>query len=226
MDKKDGKTKRRSPVTKNEYARQMLQQAVDNQIPFTYVLNDVWFASAENLVFIKQHLQKDFVMPSKANRKVALSLDDKRQGKYVRVDTLVFADSTPKQVYLEGVPFPLLLVKQVFTNDDGSTGVLYLVTSDTTLTFDDLTTLYQKRWNVERYHQSLKQNASLAKSPTQTVVTQTNHFVAALCAFVKLEQLKSATRLNHFALKTKLYVAALHSAFDQLRQLQPIPLTA
>ncbi len=138
----------------------------------------------------------------------------------------MFTDPTPKQVYLEGVPFPLLLVKQVFTNEDGSTRVLYLVASDTTLTFTDITTSYQKRWNVERYHQSLKQNASLAKSPTQTVVTQTNHFFAALCAFGKLEQLRSATKLNHFALKTKLYVAALHSAFDQLRQLQSVPLTA
>jgi DDE superfamily endonuclease len=224
--KKDGKAKRRSPVTKNEYARQMLQQAVDNQIPFKYVLTDVWFASAENMRFIKQHLQKDFVLPLKANGKVALSLEDKRQGKYVRVDTLVFADHTPKQVYLEGVPFLLLLVKQVFTNEDGSSGVLYLVTSDTTLPFADIPTIYQKRWNVERYHQSWKQNASLAKSPTQTVVTQTNHFFAALCAFVKLELLRSATKLNHFALKAKLYVAALRSAFDHLRQLQPLPSTA
>lgn len=226
VDKKDGKTKRRSPVTKNEHARQMLRQAVVNQIPFKYVLNDVWFASAENMRFIRQDLKKDFVMPLKANRKVALSLDDKRQGKYVRVDTLVFEDNAPKQVYLEGVPFPLLLVKQVFINDDGSTGVLYLVTSDTTLTFADLTTIYQKRWNVERYHQSLKQNASLAKSPTQTVVTQTNHFFAALWAFVKLELLKSTTKLNHFALKAKLYVVALHTAFTHLRQLQPVSFAA
>ena len=47
-----------------------------------------------------------------------------------------------------------------------------------------------------------------------------------LCAFVKLELLRSATKLNHFALKTKLYVAALRSAFDHLRQLQPLPSTA
>jgi hypothetical protein len=79
--KKEGKAKRRSPVTKNEYARQMLQQAVDNQIPFKYVLTDVWFASAANMGFITQHLQKDFVLPLKANGKVALSLEDKRQGK-------------------------------------------------------------------------------------------------------------------------------------------------
>jgi hypothetical protein len=198
----------------------MLQQAVDNPIPFKYVLNDVGLASAENMVFIKQTLKKDFIRPLKTNRKVALSLENKAPGQYVRVDMLVFENNCPKQVYLEGVPFPLLLVKQVFTNEDGSTGVWYLVTSDTTLTLDDITTLYQKRGNVERYHQSLKQNASLAKSPTQTVTTQTNHFFAALCAFVKLEALSTSTKLNHFALKTKLYVAALQSAFDQLRQLQ------
>jgi hypothetical protein len=129
-------------------------------------------------------------------------------------------------VYLEGVPFLLLLVKQVCTNEEGSTGVLYLVASDTTLTFDDLTPSSQKPWHGERSPQSLKPNAALAKAPPQTVVTQSNHFFAALCAFGKLEQLRSATKLNHFALKTKLYVAALHSAFDQLRQLRSVPLTA
>lgn len=204
VDKKEGKTKRRSPVTKNAEARQRLPQAVDNQIPFKYVLNDMCFAAAENLVFLKPPLQKDFVMPLKVNRKVALGLDDKRQGHSVRVDTLGFTDPTPKQVYLEGVPVPLLLVKPVFPNEEGSPGVVYLVASDTTLTFDDITTSYQKRGNVERYHQSLKQTASLAKSPTQPVVTQTNHFFAALGAFGNLEQLRSATKLNHFALKTKL----------------------
>jgi len=136
-------------VTKNEYARQRLPQAVDNQIPFKYVLNDGWFASAANMVFITQNLQKDFVMPLKAHRKVARSLADQRQGKYVRVDTRVVADPTPKPVYLEGVPFLLLLVKQVFTNADGSTGVLYLVTRATTVTFAAITPSYQKRWHVE-----------------------------------------------------------------------------
>jgi hypothetical protein len=58
---------------------------------------------------------------------------------------------------------------------------------------------------VEPYHKSLKQNASLEKSPTQTVTTQTNHFFAALCGYIKLELLKSNTKLNHFALKSKLY---------------------
>src|SRR5713101_5689477 len=77
--------------------------------------------------------------------------------------------------------------------------------------------------HIECYHKSLKQNVSLAKSPTQTVTTQTNHFFAALCGFIKLERLKVTTTLNHFALKSKLYLNALHSAFSTLRQLIPLP---
>ena len=80
IDKKDAKQKRRSPVGKNEYYREMLQQAVTNAIPFRYVLNDVWFASAENMMFAKHTVRKDFVMPIKTNRKVALSATDKQQG--------------------------------------------------------------------------------------------------------------------------------------------------
>lgn len=226
IDKKDGKQKRRSPISKNEYYRTLLQQAVTNQIPFHYVLNDVWYSSADNMRFVKHILQKEFIMPLKANRKVALSLADKQQGRYVRVDALGLEPNTPFTVYLEGVDFPLLLVKQVFVNEDGSTGILYLVTSDTTLSYEQITTLYRTRWNVEPYHKSLKQNASLEKSPTQTVVTQTNHFFASLCAYIKLEMLKCSTKLNHFALKTKLYVEAIQVAFTALRELQPVRLAA
>lgn len=226
VNQKDGKLKRRSPIGKNAYFRQMLQQAVDNQIPFRYVLNDVWYASAENMRFIKLDLHKDFVMPVKSNRKVASSQADQQQGRFVRVDTLNLEPNVTYTMYLEDVPFPLLLIKQVFTHEDGSQGILYLVSSDTTLTYDGMTTLYRKRWPVEPYHKSLKQNASLEKSPAHTVVTQTNHFFAALCSYIKLEMLKVSTKTNHFALKAKLYLNALHRAFTALRELQPVRLAA
>lgn len=226
VDKKDGKHKRRSPVSKNEYYRQLLTAAKRNRIPFKYVLSDVWYSAAENMMFIKHELTKDFIMPLKANRKVALSEQAKHDGAWVRLDQLTLEANTPLEIYLESVDFPLLLVKQVFANEDGSTGIQYLVSSDTTLTADHMTTIYRKRWNVEPYHKSLKQNASLEKSPTQTVTTQSNHLFASLCAYIKLEWLRKATKLNHFALKTKLYITALHSAFDTLRLFQPINLAA
>jgi DDE superfamily endonuclease len=226
LDPKTQKEKRRSPVSKNEVCRELIKQAVQNRLPFRFVLFDVWFASAENMVFLKQHQHRDFICPLKANRKVALSKADKQQGRYTRVDTLDLEAQATREIYLEGVDFPLILVKQVFTNEDGSSGIRYLASSDTTLAFDDLTTTYHKRWGVECYHKSLKQNVSLAKSPTQTVTTQTNHFFAALCGFVKLERLKMKTHLNPFALKSKLYLNALHSAFSTLRQLTSLPTPA
>lgn len=225
-DPNSGKEQRRSSRTKNEMYRDLMQPAVKNQIPFKYALNDIWFASAENLNFVKLTLNKDLVMPLKANRKVATSADAKQKGRYQRVDTLAWEPKKPVTVYLEGVEFALLLVKPVFTNENGSTGILYLVTSDTTLDGNGITASYQKRWNVEPDHQSLKQNASLEKSPTQTVTTQTNHFFAALCGYIKLELLKGDTKLNHFALKSKLYLRAIQSAYATLRELNPARLAA
>ena len=226
VDPKDGKEKRRSPKTKNEYYREMTQQATRNQIQYQYVFNDVWFSSADNMNFVKTTLEKDFIMPLKANRKVTMSLSAKQNGNYQRVDTLELEPMQPVTVYLESVPFALLLIKQVFTNEDGTTGTLYLVTSDTTLSGESISTLYQKRWNVELYHKSLKQNASLEKSPTQTVTTQANHFFAALCGYIKLELLKVTTKLNHFALKSKLYLQAIQSAYAALREFYPVALVA
>lgn len=223
---KQGKQKRRSTITKNEHYRAMLQQCVRNQIPFRYVLNDIWFASVENMCFVKLDLEKEFVMALKANRKVALSPADKQNGRYQRLDQLDLPEDTLTVIYLAQVPFTLHLLRQVFTNADGSTGVRYLVTSDLTLKADQLPTIFQKRWKVEEYHRSLKQNASLAKSPTRTPTTQTNHFVATLCAFTKLELLKVQTNKNHYALKTQLYVSALQQAFDTLRRLEPVRVAA
>ena len=220
IDKKSGREKRKSKHTKNERYRRMLQATCKNKIPFEYVLNDLWFASAENMRFVKLDLKKEFIMALKSNRKVALSEDDKSIGKYQRIDQLDLPEGTTQTIYLEGVPFPLHLVRQVFTNEDGSTGVRYLVTSDLTLNADQIVTIYQKRWKVEEYHRSLKHNASLAKSPTRTETTQTNHFVAALWSFVKIELLKVQTNKNHYQLKAHLYMSALQNAFQELRSLQ------
>jgi len=225
-DKKTGKTKRRATTSKNEHYRSMLRACVKNGMPFRYVLNDVWFAAADNMKLIKTELDKDFVMPLKSNRNVALSEQDKKDGRYQAVGTLALEHGQAREVYLEQVPFPLHLVKQVFTNKDNSQGLLYLVTSDRTLDGDHVMRLYQERWQVEVYHKSLKQNASLSCSPTRTKRTQTNHLFLSLCAFVKLETLKIKTQCSHFALKNKLYVAALQAAFQQLQKLQPSNLIA
>jgi len=218
-EKKD-RWQRKSPRTKNELYRQMLKACQKNRIEFRYVLNDVWYASSENMRCVKEELKKEFIMPLKANRKVALSLEEKKRGEYEQVGSLELEPGTVREVYVEQVEFPLLLVKQVFKNEDGSEGVLYLVSSDVTLDYERLTTIYQRRWKVEEYHKSLKSNAALAKSPTKTIRTQSNHVFAAIYAFVKLERLKLATKTNHFALRSRMYLKAVQAAFKELQSLR------
>jgi hypothetical protein len=226
FDEKSQKSKRRSTISKNARSRRLLQICCHNQVKFRYVLNDSWYSSADNMKFVHLDLKKDFIFAIKENRKVALSAEDKQRGQYVAVSTLEFAKSETRQVWLEEVSFPLLLVKQVFINEDGSTGTRYLVTSDLTLDYDRIATLFKRRWSIEVYHKSLKQNGSLEKSPTRTETTQGNHLFASLCAYVKLESLKLQTKLNHFSLKSKIYLSALQAAYNELVKLNPQPLAA
>ena len=213
------KLKRKSSITKNEHLREMLRVCQQNQLCYRYVLADTWFSSKENMIFIKVELGKEFVMPLKSNRTVALSLEDKRQGRFVRLDALPLEENTVLQVYIKGLSFPVVLAKQVFTNKDGSIGVLYLATSDLLLDYGRITTIYKKRWNVEVFHKSIKSNTGLARSPTHTVRTQSNHFFASIYAFFKLELLKVKHQLNHFALRSKLYIKALQASFAELQRL-------
>jgi SRSO17 transposase len=79
-DKTSGKEKRVSERTKNEMYRDVLRQAARNEVKFKWVLNDVWYGSADNMVFVKHDLGKEFIVPLKTNRKVALILADKQRG--------------------------------------------------------------------------------------------------------------------------------------------------
>ncbi len=77
-DKKTGK--RRSPISKHEYYRELLTAAQGKRIPFKYVLSEVWSSAPDNMMLIKHDLNKDFIMPLQANRKVALSEQATRDG--------------------------------------------------------------------------------------------------------------------------------------------------
>jgi hypothetical protein len=223
VDEKTGNLRRKSSMSKNERYRMLLRIVVHNQIKFRYVVNDSWYASSDNMKMIKRDLKRKFVMPLKSNRKVALSKEQKARGQYVAVSQLELPAETASEIWLEEVPFPLSFTKQIFINEDHSEGTLYLVTSDLTLRFDQIQKLYQRRWSVEEYHKSLKQNASLEHSPTRTATTQRNHLFSSLCAYLKLESLKWRTKLNHFALKSKIYQSALKAAYSELVKLYPQP---
>jgi hypothetical protein len=204
--------KRGSLVTKNELMRDMIAACMANQLKFRYVLMDSWYAARANFEFIVKK-RKHFIAALKDNRLVALREADKEQGRHPRIDRVSLPEKRAVRGWLKGYGKEVLLVRQVFTNKDGSTGVLTLVCRDLSLDGEQVTAIYHKRWNVEVFDKSLKSNAGLAKSPTQTVTMQSNHIFMSIVAVFKLECLKMRHQLNHFALRAKLWIEATRHAY-------------
>ena len=217
-DSKTGKLKRKSSVTKNELFRKMLREC-DGKFRFEYVLADSWYSSVENMICCKKELKRDFIMALKSNRNIALSQENKENKKYISIETLQPGQQTV-EIWLEELDFPLLLTKQVFKNENDTVGELYLACSDLNLSYEQINTIYKKRWGVEEYHKSTKSNTGFAKSPTKTIKTQTNHYVLSIVAYVKLEWLKQRTQTNHFAMKAQIYLAAQKAAHAELEILK------
>jgi hypothetical protein len=218
-DVKTRKVKRASEVTKNELMRAMIAACLANAIKFRYVLTDSWFAAKENFEFILKK-GKHFISALKDNRLVALSEEDKKEGRFVRVSQLELTDKQAVRGWLKGFPQEVIFVRRVFTNKDGSIGLLNLVCSDLACNGEQIATIYQKRWKVEEFHKSLKSNAGMAKSPTRTVTTQNNHIFMSIYTVFKLECLKIKHKSNHFALRAKLFIKANQMAYEELQTLR------
>lgn len=214
-DPKTGKQKRVSKIGKNELFRNMISQCASH-LYIDYVLADSWFSSSKNFTHIVKH-NLNFIIALKSNRLVALSEQDKQQGKWINIKSLNL-EQVPKKVWLKGIDFPLSLIRQVFKNGD-DIAYLYLISSDLNLSFEQMTTIYKKRWSVEQYHKEVKQITSFGKSPTKTVKTQSNHFYLSIMAYSKVEILKIRTKTNAFALKDKIYYKALKLAMMQINEL-------
>ena len=219
-DANTGRLKRRSAVSKNELMRRMLKVCQQNQLEYRYVLADSWFSSKENLSFSHKDLNKEFIIALKSNRTAALSHAAKLQGSFHRIDTLDLPEGQPVRGWLRGLDFPVLLLRQIFKNKDGSTGTLYLACSELDSEGESIRTIYQQRWKVETFHKTLKGNAALAKSPGKTVRTQSNHCFMAIYSACRLEWLSMTHQLNHFALRTRIYLKAVRQAFDELQLLK------
>jgi len=215
---------RKSPHTKNEMMREMLGVCLKN-IKFKYILADIWFNSNENLKTIHQS-KKLFIIGCKSNRKIAMSIDDKKHGIWTKISEIALESEEVKIVYFEGIDFPLSLTKKVFKNKDDSTGTLYLVSNEIGPSGTCLYEIYKKRWKVEEYHKSLKSNVSLKKSPARAIRTQSNHVFSSIMGFIKLETMKIKTHMNHFAMIRKMYFKANLAAMNELTRMKKMYLPA
>lgn len=100
----------------------LVKQAKANQLKFKYILADSWFASVENMKFIEEK-KKYVIFDMKSNRSAILvsqsSGKPTTKSQWTSISQLDIPDNTPVQVWLKDLDFPVLLVKQVFKDEDG-----------------------------------------------------------------------------------------------------------
>jgi hypothetical protein len=216
-NKKSGKICRKAKVTKNEIFREKLEIITsENQLKYKYILADKWFSSNENMEFIENTLKKKFVIPLKRNRLVALNIEDKNRGNYVTISSIDTEDFSSRSLYLQGVEMPLKISKQGSKDGtDENSNYLYLASNDRDLTDEEILEIYKRRWKVEEYHKSLKQNLKIEHSPTKVETSQHNHIFLSVLGFIKLEKIKVNYKMNHFAIKEKIYIEALKEAYKK-----------
>lgn len=213
----DKKVKRKSHISKNELMRRQISVAIGNKVKFSYVLADSWFSSSENMKFI-DHQKRYFIFDLKSNRLGCTG--NRYDSNWVSISKLDLLDCKPTKVWLKDVEMPILLIKQVFKNKDGSIGERYLASNNLNLTEEEFGNIYKKRWSIEEFHKSVKQNCCIAKSPTGTVQTQKAHIFASMISYIKLECCKLNTKLNHFALKSQIYMKAIKRALLELESIK------
>ena len=211
--------KRKARYSINELSRKLILKTIKNVTSFDYIVADRYFASKDNLKFFNKH-KLTYVIGITSNRLVAKSKSDAMAGNYCRLDELELLEHKPVKVYLKDINYSLVVTRQVFKNGDKSTGEIYLITNDLSLTSNHIEDIYQKRWNIETYHRSIKQNASLTKSPTSIATTQLNHIGLSIGAFCELEKLKLASKKNHYVLKRKMLIAANQASLKEIRRMK------
>lgn len=197
-DKKKQQQAWKTIKTKNEIFRDIVGKLTRSR-QIDYVLADSWYSSKENMQFVTNDCKTHFVMAVKSNRLAARSEKDAAKGLYKPLQSLKLGKCAVN-LYFKELGFPVLVVKKVFKNEDGSSGTLYLACSDNELDYEAIFTLYKRRWKVEQYHKSLKSNCSLGRCQASSHTAQQSHLYLAVFAFIQLEKATMSKGKNHFEL--------------------------
>ncbi len=157
--------------SKLEFAKELIEDAVNKKIPFSYVLFDAWYPASDVLTFIQERELK-FISEVKSDRKVYFRNPEARKSYFMQQDELVklikkhlwhkVKSFTHRgeliSVYafssrLKSTDFPVK-VFVVFNNASGK--VCTIISNDLGLSEKKAVLTYLERWVIERIFRELK----------------------------------------------------------------------
>lgn len=184
----------------------MLDQCVNNNLVFNHIMADSRYGGSENMELIKGKFEKNVIFPLKSKFHAAITFLGLEAGK---VNASI----------LKGYNKPVYVAHYQVKNNNTKPSVLYLVTSDEKLDWNSMLTCYQKRWQVELFHKSVKQNVAIEKAPLISLKAIMSHCYASVQGFIKLELLRIKYSICHNSNKELIRYNSNQDSFATLQNL-------
>jgi 2C-methyl-D-erythritol 2,4-cyclodiphosphate synthase len=206
FDEEKGKECYKIIKNKNELFREMVLGAIQKNLSFSFILGDNWYASSKNMNYIKKKLKKDFIFPLQHDRLVREKGKFYAKWEWTRISDIPFEDNEEKILIIKGVSFPVKAIKIKQKHSDGTESVHYLCCSHLGASKEKIIETYQRRWAIEEYHKSLKQNFNIEKSPQKKKRSQMNFIYVVIASYILMEKLKEQLHLNHYKIKKRFFI--------------------
>lgn len=161
-----GKRRKQSRRKATDVMLELLRAAVQSGLTAKYVLFDSWFASPKTITAIKKRENLDVIAMIKKSSKVKYSY----QGKQLNIKEIYSQNrkrrgrskyllSIEVTVGEEAVPAKIVCVRNKSRKKDW----LAVISTDTTLSEEEIIRIYGKRWDIEVFFKSCKSYLHLVK---------------------------------------------------------------
>jgi putative transposase len=190
--------------TKNESFRAMLATARDRGLRPSIVLFDTWYASLENLKFIRDKIRRPWMTRVAANRQV------NPEGRGNRAISEIEIPPWGRRVHLRGYGFV-----RVFRTLDAEGTPQYWATSELEMMEDERAVYAQQGWGIEVYHRGLKQCCNVERCQARRTQAQWGHIQLSLRAFLRLEAYRLRTGISWYQTKLKILRGAIRDFIEK-----------
>ncbi len=177
-------------LTKNDHFRAMLQTAYERGFQPEMVLFDGWYASLANLKYVRS-LGWHWFTRLKANRLVSVKGNRKN-----RPVSEWFIPRHGRVMHLKG--YGWVKVFKTVTPDGREE---YWATSRLDMTVGEAAEYALHAWQIEVYHQGLKQFTGIERGQFRTATAQRNHIGLAIRSFLRLEVARLQRGITWFEAK-------------------------
>jgi len=161
--------------SKLDFAKELFTEAIEQNIPFSYVVFDSWYSSVDFIDFIHQK-NRTFITEIKSNRDILFKHPVEREAVWVQQNELVklikkhFWHKTRIAHYKDAllpiysfqtclknclVPVKAFVVFSKLSDDD-TKNMHVLISNDLNLSYKKAANIYMQRWGIEQAFRELK----------------------------------------------------------------------